>query len=94
MTADAVPPYIAVAGAAQQALTPPSWHGLKVGMTDLAPPTKAEIAAAARAARKASQEGAALRANLRRRKAQARAVANPSQRADEPGQSMEAMKCR
>ena len=92
MTADAAPPYIAVAGAAQQALTPPPRHGLKVGMNDLAPPTKAEIAAAARAARKAVQEAEALRVNLRRRKAQARAASG--QRRDEPGQSTETMKCR
>jgi hypothetical protein len=37
------------------------------------PPTKAEIAAAARAARRAAQEAAALRANLHRRKEQDRA---------------------
>jgi hypothetical protein len=49
-------------------------------MPEQNPTSKAELAAAARAARKAAQEAAALRANLLRRKAQARAaVAEPNQ---------------
>lgn len=47
-------------------------------MPDKKPPTKAERAAAARQARKAAQEGAALRANLHKRKAQARAAHPPA----------------
>ena len=43
-------------------------------MTESTPPTKAELAAANRAARKAKAEAQALRANLHRRKAQARAA--------------------
>jgi hypothetical protein len=49
-------------------------------MPEQNPKPKAELAAEARAARKAAQEAAALRANLLRRKAQARAtVAEPTQ---------------
>jgi hypothetical protein len=44
-------------------------------MPEQNPKPKAELAAAARAARKAAQEAAALRANLLRRKAQARSNA-------------------
>ena len=95
MTADAAPPYIAAAGGAQQVLTPPPQGGLKVAMTEPSPLTKAEIAAAARAARKAAEEAAALRVNLHRRKAQSRAGANPGQSFDEASQTMEeVMKCR
>jgi hypothetical protein len=43
-------------------------------MQEQNPPTKAERAAAARAASKAAAEAQALRANLLRRKAQARAL--------------------
>jgi hypothetical protein len=46
-------------------------------MTDQPQTTKAERAAAARAARRAAQEAAALRANLHKRKAQARAASIP-----------------
>ncbi len=48
-------------------------------MAEQNPTSKAEQAAAARAARKAAQEAAALRANLLRRKAQARAATQPTQ---------------
>jgi hypothetical protein len=46
-------------------------------MPDQKIPTKAECAAAARQARKAAQEAAALRANLHKRKIQARAAHPP-----------------
>jgi hypothetical protein len=47
-------------------------------MPDQKTPTKAEHAAAARQARKAAREAAALRANLHKRKAQARAAQPPA----------------
>jgi len=58
-------------------LTACPWRGLNIPMPlkDDSPPTKAERAAMARAQRKAAQEAAALRENLRRRKAQTRARA-------------------
>ncbi len=47
-------------------------------MTDQKTTTKAEHAAATRQARKAAREAAALRANLHKRKAQARATQSPT----------------
>ena len=83
MTAIAWPwPYIAAPCRAQppprgtraQPLTAEPRHGLKNPMPEQNPKPKAELAAAARAARKAAAEAAALRANLHKRKAQARAA--------------------
>ncbi len=89
MTAYAVPPYIAAPPAVQQpgpeppicpaTLDVPPQARLEEPMPVSPPPTKAELAAAARQARKHAAEAAALRANLLRRKAQARAAAKPAQ---------------
>jgi hypothetical protein len=85
MTAYAVPPYIAAWAMTQQGLDAFPPHGFKKSMSEPKTPTKAELAAAARARAKAAREAEALRANLHRRKAQARAeAAKPAQTAEEP----------
>ena len=84
MTAYAVPPYIAALAMTQQGLDAFPPRGFKKSMSEPKTPTKAELAAAARARAKAAREAAALRANLHRRKAQARAEASkPAQTAEE-----------
>jgi len=67
---------------------------LKNAMLDPTPPTKAESAEAARKARKAAAEAAALRANLHRRKAQARAIAPQGERPDETEKGDAEKPCR
>ncbi len=75
MTAYAVPPYIAALAMTQQGLDAFPPPGFKTTMSDAKNPAKAALAAAARASAKAVREAEALRANLHRRKAQARAKA-------------------
>jgi hypothetical protein len=70
-------PYIAAPPGAQQGLDGGEPARLEGGMKD--PETKAQRKAAVRAAAKAAAEAKALRANLLRRKAQARA--EPAQEA-------------
>ncbi len=73
MTAALTAPPISLARqSSNRALTHHGHPGFNTQMSSN-PPTKAEIAAAARAARRAAQEAAALRANLHRRKEQDRA---------------------
>jgi hypothetical protein len=53
-------------------------------MKDQQIPTKAQLAAAARQAQRAAREAAALRANLLRRKQQARAAERPADKKETP----------
>jgi hypothetical protein len=61
-------------------------------MTEPKTPTKAQLAGAARQAARQAREAAALRENLRRRKAQSRAAATPD--TPQPVKEQGVEKCR